>query len=387
MPTAPWTDDPAGASAGPTRPRAVPPPVPPVPRVGVGRRLATTGGRLVGAAVALGIAWLVLVALRSRGPAATSGALSARLDAGIERTLLADHVLSIAAWAGYVSTTLVLGGLVFQRFVSRPGRGTAGRVRVPPRRRSTDTERVLRAAIALGLIAVTVSLPLRGAVVSGRGLAGLGASGPLLFALTSPFGDAAVVRAAGLGLVAASRAGGPLRGVAGTVGAAVLLGSYLLVGHPQANHPAAVEVAAQAVHVTAVSVWFGGVVYLAAELRQRRREGSGRVSARVVSRFSRLAELMVVLVLCSGTILTVGQVRLKTPFWTTPYGRALVAKLAFVAVVLVVGGYNRQRVVPAVAERNDAAAWRHLRVTCVAEALVMALGILLMTAAMTSGGI
>jgi putative copper export protein len=84
--------------------------------------------------------------------------------------------------------------------------------------------------------------------------------------------------------------------------------------------------------------------------------------------------------------LTGGQVALRTAFWTTPYGRALVAKLAFVAVVLVVGGYNRQRVVPAIAERNDAAAWRRLRVTCVTEALVMALGVLLMTAAMTSGG-
>jgi putative copper export protein len=96
---------------------------------------------------------------------------------------------------------------------------------------------------------------------------------------------------------------------------------------------------------------------------------------------------MVVLVVCSGTVLTAGQVALRTAFWTTPYGRALVAKLAFVGVVLVIGGYNRQRVVPAIAERNDPAAWRHLRVTCVAEALVMALGVLLMTAAMTSGGI
>lgn len=93
-----------------------------------------------------------------------------------------------------------------------------------------------------------------------------------------------------------------------------------------------------------------------------------------------------VLVVVSGAVLTAGQVRLREAFWTTPYGKALVAKLAFVAVVLAVGGYNRQRVVPAVAEHDDEAAWRHLRVTCVVESVVIALGVLLMTAAMTSGG-
>lgn len=34
--------------------------------------------------------------------------------------------------------------------------------------------------------------------------------------------------------------------------------------------------------------------------------------------------------------------------WVTGCGRAFVAKLAFVAVVLAFGGYNRQRVVPAI---------------------------------------
>jgi copper transport protein len=165
-----------------------------------------------------------------------------------------------------------------------------------------------------------------------------------------------------------------------------VLGSYLVVGHPQANRPAGLEIAAQAAHVAAVSVWFAGVAFLAVELRQRRREGAPWLSARVVSRFSRLAEIMVVIVLVSGAVLTGGQVSLREAFWTTPYGKALVAKLVFVAVVLAIGGYNRQKVVPAVAERDDEAGWRHLRATCVVETTVIALGVLLMTAAMTSGG-
>ena len=117
-----------------------------------------------------------------------------------------------------------------------------------------------------------------------------------------------------------------------------------------------------------------------------RREGAPWLSGQVVSRFSRLAEVMVVLVLSSGAVLTAGQVKLHQSFWTTPYGKALVAKLIFVAVVLAIGGYNRQKVVPGVVDHDDQAAWRHLRATCVVESTVIALGVLLMTAAMTSGG-
>jgi putative copper export protein len=223
-------------------------------------------------------------------------------------------------------------------------------------------------------------------VVSGQGLAVLNDPGSLVFVLRTPFGNAALLRASGLSLVAVSRAGGPLRALAATAGWSILLASYLLVGHPQANHPFRLEIAAHAVHLAAVSVWFAGVAYLTVELRQRRRQGAPWLSGRVVSRFSRLAEVMVVLVLVSGTVLTGGQAKLHEQFWTTPYGRALIAKLVFVGVVLAIGGYNRQKVVPAVAERDEEAGWRHLRATCVVESTVIALGVLLMTAAMTSGG-
>lgn len=85
-------------------------------------------------------------------------------------------------------------------------------------------------------------------------------------------------------------------------------------------------------------------------------------------------------------MLAEGQGALETAPWRTGYGQALIAKLCFVAVVLVIGAYNKLRVVPAVARRDSAAARRHLRVTCVTEALVISLSVLLMTAAMTSGG-
>jgi putative copper export protein len=365
------------------------------------RKGSAVVGRLVEVAAAAIIAWRVLVTMRGGAHHPATDGLPGRIDASVARTLAADHVLSLTAWAGYLSTTLVLGGLVFRRFVSptdpepprrrRRGHRRSFRTRSlrphpRPQIHRSDAEKLLRAAIALGFVAGAFALPLRAVVVSDEGLRVLTDPQPMVFVLNSPFGNAALVRIAGLGLIAVSRAGGPLRAVAALAGSAVLLASYLMVGHPQANHPVRLEIAAQAVHITAVSVWFAGVAFLAVELRQRRLSGALWLSGQVVSRFSRLAEVMVVLVLASGAVLTAGQVKLHEPFWTTPYGKALIAKLAFVAVVLAIGGYNRQKVVPGVADHDDETAWRHLRATCIVESTVIALGVLLMTAAMTSGG-
>jgi putative copper export protein len=105
-----------------------------------------------------------------------------------------------------------------------------------------------------------------------------------------------------------------------------------------------------------------------------------------VMRFSRCAEVLVVVVLMSGVVLAEGQSVLTTAPWRTGYGIAFTAKLGFVAVVLALGGYNRERVIPELAAHDPAAARRRLRSMCVAEALVTGMGVLLMTAAMTSGG-
>jgi putative copper export protein len=68
------------------------------------------------------------------------------------------------------------------------------------------------------------------------------------------------------------------------------------------------------------------------------------------------------------------------------YGRAFVGKMIALGIVLAIGGYNRQRLVPAIVEREERDAWDHLRRAVVVEVALIALGVLLMTAAMTSGG-
>jgi putative copper export protein len=141
------------------------------------------------------------------------------------------------------------------------------------------------------------------------------------------------------------------------------------------------------VHVVAASVWFGGVTFLTLDLRWRRRAGDPRGVARVVGRFSTLATLAVVAAAGTGSWLAWSQLGELQALWATAYGRAFLAKMSCVALVVGMGGYNREFLVPALAEADGPAVWHRLRRTMTGEMLVMGLGVLLATALMTSGGL
>jgi copper transport protein len=170
------------------------------------------------------------------------------------------------------------------------------------------------------------------------------------------------------------------------VGGLVVLLSYAIVGHLQSSTPNLLLIPAQCVHVTAVSTWFGGVTFLAIALRHQRREGTAKGSAELVARFSTLASITVALAAATGFTMAYTQLETVGGLTSTAYGRALLVKLSILAVPLALGFYNRQRLVPAVVRRDEAQAWRQLRLTLSLEALFIALGVLLATAAMTSGG-
>ena len=244
----------------------------------------------------------------------------------------------------------------------------------------------VRAAAVIGVVATGAAVVLRAVEVS-AGSVSVGTT-RIGFVATTPFGVAAVARVIGLLWLAASPEGGRL----GSLGGVAVLASFVVVGHPQATALSSrtldgALVAAQAVHVLVAAAWFGGLCCLVLDLRQRRRLGDPHGSAAVISRFSTIAGLAVVTATATGLALARSQVPSVTAAPGTAYGRALLAKLGCVAVVVAIGGYNRQRLVPAVARHRDTTrAWHALRRTLVAEALIIACGVLVATAAMTSGG-
>jgi copper transport protein len=86
------------------------------------------------------------------------------------------------------------------------------------------------------------------------------------------------------------------------------------------------------VHVVGVSIWLGGLVFLAAIVLPRRRIEEVRV---VLPRFSRLAFSAVTAMVLAGAVMVVRVVPKVTELPQTGYGRMLLLKLAFVGLLLV----------------------------------------------------
>ena len=124
-----------------------------------------------------------------------------------------------------------------------------------------------------------------------------------------------------------------------------LLTTAGLSGHAAERSPAAVNVAASALHLGAAACWIGGllmlvfVVYPATSSLSRRHRV--RVLAPTVSRFSSMAVVAVGLLVASGSFRSWAEVRTVGALTATAYGLALVMKVAAFAPMIGLGGFNR----------------------------------------------
>lgn len=102
-------------------------------------------------------------------------------------------------------------------------------------------------------------------------------------------------------------------------------------------------------HELAAGLWIGTlfvmvVVGLALVLRQETpADRRGAIAAAMVNDFSPLALACGALVVLFGVITAWRQLTPLSSLWTTPYGWALIAKLAVVAVVFALGAWNWKR--------------------------------------------
>jgi copper transport protein len=96
-----------------------------------------------------------------------------------------------------------------------------------------------------------------------------------------------------------------------------------------------------AVHLAAVAVWVGTLVYVLRTARAHR--WFGPAVRRLVAAYARLALTLVVLVVGTGTVAALLLVPSVAALVDTGYGRALLAKLALVAVVLGLAWVGRRR--------------------------------------------
>lgn len=103
------------------------------------------------------------------------------------------------------------------------------------------------------------------------------------------------------------------------------------------------------VHISAASLWIGGLCALAIALWPT----APLLRRRAFVRFSRLATVLVALVLAAGTYLAIVRVPHLHDLWTTSYGEVLLIKIGLVATAVAWGGLHHFIVRPRLAGAGE----------------------------------
>lgn len=213
-----------------------------------------------------------------------------------------------------------------------------------------------------GRYAAGVGMRVAGALLV---LAGTGRLRRLLSAGTLPIAGGAVDVAPMIDLRPTSAAPDPGRRLGAAapalLGAALLVGSFALVGHAADAEPQAVSMTAAVLHTLAGAAWGGGLLGLVATLGHRHRSGIAIRAGVMATRFSSVATFGVVTAGAAGVALATVRLGAVADLWTTRYGLVLMAKTAVVAVVAGIGAYNHLALIPRLACAHDPSAERRLR--------------------------
>lgn len=130
------------------------------------------------------------------------------------------------------------------------------------------------------------------------------------------------------------------------VAVAALLVSWTFDGHTATEGERWVTATVDVFHITAASIWAGGVFALSLVLwfRHRRAEHANALPA--VLRFSTIAGASVAVAGLAGLVLAVVIIDQPSQLWSTPWGRVLIVKTLAVAAAAAVGAYNHFVMIP-----------------------------------------
>jgi copper transport protein len=132
--------------------------------------------------------------------------------------------------------------------------------------------------------------------------------------------------------------------------ALLLLPTVSAAGHARTSGSLAILL--DVFHIAAASTWVGGLAFTVLALLLA---GADRwpLCSRAVPRFSLLAVVSVVVLIAAGSIRGYQEVKAFHGLWDTTYGQLLLAKIALVLPLLLIGLYNNRFAVPRL-KRNTA---------------------------------
>ncbi|NNJ11273.1 copper resistance protein CopC [Chloroflexales bacterium ZM16-3] len=137
---------------------------------------------------------------------------------------------------------------------------------------------------------------------------------------------------------------GRLRGGVSTILGGLLLISFSLGGHAAAAASPLLPILADAVHLGVTTLWVGGLLAFALALpialRATPEDRRPALLRGIFARFSAMAMASVALLTITGAYAALRLLGAISDLWTTPYGLALLAKLAAFAAMLLFGAYH-----------------------------------------------
>jgi copper transport protein len=254
--------------------------------------------------------------------------------------VLASHTLRVLS---YLSVLLAVGFLAALWAVGGPAAAGIGEIARSLRRAGTV------AAVA-GLVLTPLTLLNNALLLNGGSFESLRVIVQIV--MQSSSGAALLVRMSALfGLCTAvlllAEAGTKKIGAMVTVLASgALAASFAMGGHAAVVPWRWAASVASVLHLSAGALWLGGVPAIAWVV-WRRHQLSSALVPEVISRFSRLATISVVLVFIGGGVLSASMLTSPADLVTTRYGVTLLIKFALVGIVGLIGAYNHFFLVPA----------------------------------------
>lgn len=236
---------------------------------------------------------------------------------------------------------------------------------------------------ALVLVAL-VGIAVQGAAAGGFGLGESLTWDVYSTVLDTRFGEIWLIQAAAAAWVAVAALVArrrPLAILASLPAAAIVTATPALAGHGSVR--GAVALVADVVHVAAAAVWTGGLAFLAVALVWA---GAERwpLAARLVPRFSLLAVGAVSALIVAGVVNGYEEVGAWRGLWETRYGQLLLAKLALVAPLLLLGLFNNRYSVPRLRRGIASAVERRRFARAVGGELLLILGVVALTAVLVA---
>jgi len=146
-----------------------------------------------------------------------------------------------------------------------------------------------------------------------------------------------ILAVGGLLLTFARRASAVWRGLALAFSIALIL-TFATIGHANAQHPAALWVGVDAVHLAGIALWIGGLLMFAFGTSSWLTDPD---SAGIVRRFSATAMVAVPLIVGTGVAQTLKLAGGLDDVTSTSWGRTLLVKVAVVTVLVAVGGVSQ----------------------------------------------